>query len=102
MKDQILRKLFLGFIQIHILHHASIEPIYGSWMMAELANHGYDISPGTLYPLLKQMEQGGLLTQEAIVVDGKTRKYYRTTTVGDEVLLEAKLKSKELVNEIQD
>ena len=47
MQDVILRKLFLGFIQIHILHHAAKAPFYGAWMMEELAHHGYDISAGT-------------------------------------------------------
>ncbi|RDC48195.1 PadR family transcriptional regulator, partial [Acinetobacter sp. RIT592] len=57
MQEQILRKIFLGFIHIHILHHAKKEPFYGSWMIEELKSHGYDISPGTLYPILKAMEQ---------------------------------------------
>jgi len=30
MQNQIVRRLFLGFIQIHILHHAKKEPFFGS------------------------------------------------------------------------
>lgn len=26
MQEKVLRKLFLGFIHIHILHHAKVEP----------------------------------------------------------------------------
>ena len=51
-----LRDFFLGFIRIHVLHHAGQEPIYGVAMIAELARHGYDLSPGTLYPLLHNLE----------------------------------------------
>ena len=43
-----LRAFFLGFMQIHILHHAVQEPIFGAAMIAELKRHGYDLSPGTL------------------------------------------------------
>lgn len=40
MQDQIMRKLFLGFIHIHILHHAKKEPFYGEWMIEELKRQG--------------------------------------------------------------
>lgn len=40
-------------------------------MAQELARHGYQISPGTLYPLLHRLEQDGLLTSESKVVAGK-------------------------------
>ena len=102
MKEEILRKLFLGFIQIHILHHAKEKLFYGSWMIEELQEHGYDMSPGTLYPLLHRMESRGLLEKESRTVEGKIRKYYRITTVGDEVLAEAKKKAYELFKEIKD
>ncbi|MDP3486607.1 MAG: PadR family transcriptional regulator, partial [Bacillota bacterium] len=36
MSNRIVRKLLLGFISIHILHHAKKEPIYGTWMIEEL------------------------------------------------------------------
>ncbi len=36
MKDSIIRKLFLGFIQIHVLYHAGKEPIFGLSMIEEL------------------------------------------------------------------
>ncbi|MEE8392587.1 MAG: helix-turn-helix transcriptional regulator, partial [Anaerolineae bacterium] len=50
-----LRELFLGFIKIHILHHAGQEPVYGLWLIEELAHHGYTVSPGTLYPTLHSL-----------------------------------------------
>lgn len=101
MQEQILRKIFLGFIHIHILHHAKKEPFYGSWMIEELKTHGYDISPGTLYPILKVMEQSNLLDKEEIVVGGKIRKYYKITPDGELVLKESKIKAKELFKELE-
>lgn len=102
MQQKIMRKFLLGFMQIHILHHAKDEPIYGTWMMEELRHHGYDISPGTLYPLLHSMEKSGLLKMEEKNVDGKIRKYYSSTPLGETVLVEARRKAYELFKEIRD
>ncbi|WP_243269994.1 PadR family transcriptional regulator [Thermanaerosceptrum fracticalcis] len=94
------RDFFLGFIKIHILHHAEQEPVYGSYLIQELAHHGYEISPGTLYPTLHSLEKNGYLVKEDRVVDGKVRKYYSITDKGREALAEARLKIKELVSEV--
>lgn len=102
MEDKLLRKLFLGFIQIHILHHAKEHPIYGVWMLEELREHGYTISPGTLYPILHAMESDGLLNKEDCNVAGKIRKYYTATEKGQDVLVEARKKAYELFKEIKD
>ncbi|TWI59849.1 PadR family transcriptional regulator [Halalkalibacter nanhaiisediminis] len=101
MEDKVLRKLFLGFIHIHILHHASEHPIFGAWMLEELKEHGYNISAGTLYPILHTMESDGLLTKESRNVEGKIRKYYTTTEKGNIVLIEARKKAYELFKEIK-
>lgn len=101
MDHKILRKLFLGFIHIHILHHAKEEAIYGSWMLEELREHGYEISAGTLYPILHNMEVDQLLEKEEVNVKGKIRKYYRITPKGEEVLKEARMKAYELFKEIK-
>jgi len=44
------RDLYSGLIRLHVLHHASEEPIFGLGMLEELGRHGYKISPGTLLP----------------------------------------------------
>ncbi|RST76067.1 PadR family transcriptional regulator [Siminovitchia acidinfaciens] len=102
MEDKILRKLFLGFIQIHILHHAKEHPIYGAWMHEELQEHGYEISAGTLYPILHSMEADGLLLKEEKNVEGKIRKYYSITHKGKETLVLAREKAYELFKEIKE
>jgi PadR family transcriptional regulator, regulatory protein PadR len=102
LEEKILRKLFLGFIQIHILHHALEHPIYGVWMLEELKEHGYNISTGTLYPILHSMEADGLLIKEEKKVDGKIRKYYTATEKGQIVLTEARTKAYELFKEIKE
>lgn len=102
MQDKILRKLFLGFIQIHILHHARKEPIYGVWMLDELKRHGYEMSPGTLYPVLHSMASNKLLSMQGKIVDGKIRKYYSTTDFGYDVLIEAQKRAYELFKEMKE
>lgn len=102
LEDKVLRKLFLGFIHIHILHHAKEHPIFGVWMLDELKEHGYNISSGTLYPILHAMESDGLLIREDRNVEGKIRKYYTTTDKGNLVLIEARKKAYELFKEIKD
>lgn len=100
MQASILRKIFLAFLEVHILHHARKEPIYASWMIGELKRHGYDISAGTLYPIFHSLEKAGLLMSEARNVNGKIRKYYTLTAQGDAVLAEAKAKIGELAHEL--
>ncbi|NPC94601.1 helix-turn-helix transcriptional regulator [Bacillus sp. WMMC1349] len=102
MEERIVRKLFLGFIQIHILHHANQHPIFGLWMLEELKEHGYNVSAGTLYPIFHSMESNGLLQKEEQKVDGKIRKYYTTTEKGVNILEEARIKAYELFKEIKD
>lgn len=102
MTDTIVRDFFLGFVRIHVLHHAAQEPIYGLGMIAELTRHGYDLSPGTMYPLLHGMEQAGYLRMVERHVNGRPRKYYRITPAGRKVLVAARLKMAELVDEVRE
>ena len=102
MSAFIMRRMFQGFICLHILHHASQQPLYGSWMIEELSNHGYKLSPGTLYPLLHSMEKEGLLIHYEENVAGKIRKYYDITEQGKAELKTAKAYLVELSNEIGD
>jgi PadR family transcriptional regulator, regulatory protein PadR len=99
-EDDMLREFFLGFIKIHILHHAGEEPVYGLALIAELRRHGYDLSPGTLYPVLHQLETAGYLRRIDRVVGGKVRKYYVLTRRGEQALGDARAKITELVGEI--
>lgn len=94
------KKLYLGFLQMHILHHASQEPIYGALMIEELNHHGYQIGPSHIYPLLNTMTQDGLLSMNEQLIQGKIRKYYQTTELGVEVLRDLIEKLKELASEI--
>jgi DNA-binding PadR family transcriptional regulator len=94
------RDFFLGFVKIHILHHAAQAPVYGVALIEELRRHGYELSPGTLYPVLHAMEEAGYLARDNRVVGGKVRKYYTATQAGRDALDEARPRIRELVAEV--
>jgi DNA-binding PadR family transcriptional regulator len=95
------RKILLGLIRIHILHHSKEEKgIYGVGIIQELGRHGYNISPGTLYPILHEMQKNKLLRMKEEIVNGKIRKIYRITDIGNEILEEMKDFVGELYREV--
>jgi DNA-binding PadR family transcriptional regulator len=95
-----VRELFRGAVYLHILHHAAEAPIHGAWMSAELATHGYEISPGTLYPTLHRMESDGLLVSEQQTVNGRVLRVYRATEAGEAALAEGRRAIRELAREV--
>ncbi|MBI4329962.1 MAG: PadR family transcriptional regulator [Chloroflexi bacterium] len=102
MQDVILRDFFVGFIRLHILYHASKEPVFGLSLIRELARHGYSLSPGTLYPVLHRLEANGFLSSERAVINGRWRRYYRITEEGSRALSQAREKVTELVTELNE
>jgi DNA-binding PadR family transcriptional regulator len=101
-EDRLIRHLFMGFIQVHILHHAAEEDIYGSEFQNELARHGYEVSFGTLYPIFHRLEKDGYIDSYKKIINGKVRKYYTITPQGRNVLKEARIKAGELFREISE
>lgn len=95
-----INEFFSSFIKIHILHQCLKEEIYGVWMIEELREHGYKISPGSLYPLLKHLEEKGLIRSRVEQLGKVKRKFYRITPRGKKELTSAKIKLKELIGEI--
>lgn len=96
------RELFYGLIRIHVLVHASHEPIFGLAMMEELEHHGYRIGPGTLYPLLHGLERAGLLKSNLEIAGGRRRRVYRMTRSGRKSLEKARVKVDELHHELHE
>ena len=87
-------------MRLHILHHAAEGEIHGAWMSAELAHHGYRISPGSLYPTLHKMEAEGLLRSHTQVVLGRPRRSYSITAPGRQELKKTTVQLRELANEV--
>ncbi|MBZ0180135.1 MAG: PadR family transcriptional regulator [Melioribacteraceae bacterium] len=102
MNDKLLRDLLLGFVKVHILHHADKEPIFGQEFHEELKRHGYDLSFGTLYPIFHKLEADGYLKSKKENINGKIRRYYSITATGKKLLNKAKEQAKELVEELYE
>jgi PadR family transcriptional regulator PadR len=94
------RDLYSGLIRLHVLHHATEEPIFGLGMIQELERHGYKVSPGSLYPLLHGLEKKGYLKSTTLRNGKSLRKVYRATPVGRKALKAAKHKVQELFREL--
>ncbi len=94
------QELLSGFVRLHVLHHAAEGELYGQWMIEELARHGYRLSPGTLYPMLRAMEARGYLVSEERRVGRAVRRLYRATPMGREALAIAREKARELFGEL--
>ena len=59
---------------------------YGYSLIQSLAEKGFDIEEGTLYPLLRRLEKRGLLISEWNTGESRPRKYYRISDMGRDVL----------------
>jgi PadR family transcriptional regulator, regulatory protein PadR len=94
------RDLYAGLIRLHVLHHASEQPVYGAWIIKELSHHGYSLSPGTLYPLLHGLEKKGYLRSKRILAAKRARRVYSITPKGKSVFGAAREKVRELFGEL--
>ena len=92
--------IYSGLIRLHILHHASKEPIFGLGIIEELGRHGYRLSAGTLYPILHGLERGGYLRSFEKRSGRHSRRLYRATPMGRKALREAKAKVRDLFAEL--
>jgi DNA-binding PadR family transcriptional regulator len=62
------------------------EAQYGYSLIQSLNDQGYEIGQDTLYPLLRRLEQQGLLLSEWRVEDPRPRRYYQLNEDGLAVL----------------
>jgi len=97
LRDQ---ELYGGLVRLHVLYHADKEVIFGLGIIEELRRHGYQLSAGTLYPMLHSMEKGGYLRSRMRIVNGRMRRNYLITAKGREALSSAKEKVRELFGEL--
>jgi DNA-binding PadR family transcriptional regulator len=97
---RLVRQFFLGFVRLHILHHASEAPVCGVELSSELARHGYQLGPGTLYPILHALEASGYLRRAVRIEHGHQRKVYTLTRQGEAALAQAREHLRELVEEV--
>nr|MEB3851088.1 PadR family transcriptional regulator [Desulfurococcales archaeon] len=79
-------RLRLRFIILALL---AIKPSHGyelSKLVEELTLGSMKASPGSLYPLLRELSSEGLIEEEVSIESGRLRKVYRLTEKGWEFL----------------
>ncbi|HZM54897.1 MAG TPA: PadR family transcriptional regulator [Acidimicrobiales bacterium] len=96
----LVRDFHRGAVRLHVLFHAKSEVVFGAAIAAEIARHGHSVSPGTLYPLLHDLEASGDLTSETVVVGGHRRRCYRITPQGRRTLDACTAALRELADEV--
>ena len=96
----LVRDFRRGAVRRHVLFHAATDEVYGAEIAVELARHGHVVSPGTLYPLLHDLEAKGDLVSRTVVVDGHRRRCYRLTGRGRRTLAMCVDALRELADEV--
>jgi PadR family transcriptional regulator, regulatory protein PadR len=83
--DKMKLELRRGVLVLAVL--ASLrEPQYGYSLRKLLQQAGVDIDEGTLYPLIRRLNEQGLLASEWQPGDGRERRYYQLSELGAELL----------------
>lgn len=99
ISENLTQELRRGLITLAVLSQLD-EDQYGYSLMKGLADRGMEIDQGTLYPLLRRLEERGLLQSEWKVDGSRPRRYYVLSTAGRELLPVLKAEWKVLVQVI--
>jgi DNA-binding PadR family transcriptional regulator len=81
LHDKLNQELRRGALALAVLACLQEEK-YGYALIDDLAGRGLEIDQGTLYPLLRRLEEQGLLQSEWKVEGSRPRRYYVISPVG--------------------
>ena len=82
--DKLRLEMRRGVIVLAVLAQLQSEH-YGYSLRKALIEQGVNIDEGTLYPLIRRLEQQGLLMSEWRKEDKRKKRFYSMTTSGREV-----------------
>lgn len=100
--EQLATQLRKGFLAYCVLKICSHKPKYTSDIITQLRDAELVVVEGTIYPLLSRLQKDGLLSHEWQESEqGPPRKYYTTTTFGDEVVVRVAKKIADLNNTLK-
>ena len=71
-----------GWLEICVLSAIEEKETYGYKIVADLAPY-VDISESTLYPILRRLEQSGAVKSRSAEYNGRLRRYFAITEVGE-------------------
>jgi DNA-binding PadR family transcriptional regulator len=83
--DSLISELRRGTLVLSVLSQLYTQQ-YGYSLRQNLSDNGLDIDQGTLYPLLRRLEEQGLLDSEWSVETSRPRRYYIINEKGKEVM----------------
>ena len=78
------------------------EPGYGYGLLKTLESAGIPSDGNTVYPLLRRLEDRGLLESEWNTEESRPRKFYRTTAAGAELATQLLADVKSLTASLHD
>ena len=70
-----------GLLDVCVLAAIQSEDSYGYQIIKDIRPY-VDVSESTLYPILRRLEEGRLLTVRSVEHNGRLRKYYHITEAG--------------------
>jgi DNA-binding PadR family transcriptional regulator len=85
MHEKLTQELRRGVLVLATLSQLK-EAKYGYALIDELSKRGLEIDQGTLYPLLRRLEEQGLLDSEWNVEGSRPRRYYQINSTGEDLL----------------
>ena len=83
--DRLLMEVRRGALTLAVLL-ALREPHYGYSLRKSLAAKGLEMDEGTLYPLLRRLEDQGLLRSQWQQQEGRKRRFYQIAEGGEVAL----------------
>ena len=83
--DNLVQELRRGIIVLAVLAQLQEEE-YGYSVIKLLAERGFEVDQGTLYPLLRRLESQGLLESRWALEEARPRRYYRISQEGKSLL----------------
>lgn len=86
-----------GLLEVCVLAAIARNDSYGYQIIREIEDY-VEISESTLYPILRRLEAGEMLTVYSMEHNGRLRKYYRITEKGRERLEEFEEEWQEILN----
>lgn len=87
------KELLKGSTPLLVMSVLKSEDLYGYKIINELeirSDNAFEMSEGTLYPILHALEKEGYLESYWQEVDGRSRKYYHLTDKGLKQFVEKK------------
>ena len=83
--DNLILEMRRGAIVLAVLSQLNTEQ-YGYSLMKTLSDKDFAIDQGTLYPLLRRLEDQGLLVSDWRLEGARPRRYYKISPQGTKIL----------------